>query len=48
MALATIAFSIYDVMGARAYAAFMRLSIITVCYLVVIGALTTLRARRVA
>jgi hypothetical protein len=47
-ALITIAFSLYDVMGRRAYAAFMALSIITVCYVILIGALVTIRLRRVA
>ena len=31
--IATIAFSVYDVMGIAAYSAFMSLSVITVCYL---------------
>ena len=48
IALATIALSLYDVMGRSAYAAFMSLSIITLCYFVVIGALCALRARSVA
>jgi Glycosyltransferase family 87 len=47
-ALLVIAFSIFDVMGRPAYQRFMRLSIITICYLVVIGALAVLRARKVA
>jgi hypothetical protein len=47
-ALAIIAFSLYDVMGRRAYAAFMAMSAITVCYLVVVVALVTLRLRRAA
>jgi hypothetical protein len=47
-ALVVIAFSIYDVMGRASYAAFMALSAITVCYLVVIAALAALRLRRVA
>jgi hypothetical protein len=48
IALCLIAFSIFDIMGRPAYQRFMRLSIITVCYLVVIGALVVLRQRRVA
>ena len=48
VALATIGLSAYDVMGRAAYAAFMAASIVTVCYFVVIGALCTLRARRIA
>lgn len=48
IAVATAAFSLFDIMGRRAYGAFMALSIITVCFLVVIGALYALRVRRVA
>ena len=47
-AVATVAFSLFDVMGRRAYAAFMSLSAISVCFLVVIAALCTLRLRRAA
>ena len=47
-ALGTIAFSLYDVMGRQAYAAFMALSVISICYVVVIGALACLRIRGVA
>jgi Glycosyltransferase family 87 len=47
-ALATIAFSLYDVMGRRLYSAFMMLSIISVCYLVIAASLLTLRQRRIA
>jgi hypothetical protein len=47
-ALLVVGFSIYDLMGRQAYQAFMRLSIITVCYLVIIGGLAALRLRRVA
>jgi hypothetical protein len=35
-------------MGRAAYSRFMALSIVTVCYFVVIAALWTLRARRLA
>jgi uncharacterized membrane protein len=48
VAVATIAFSVYDLMGRSAYAVFMSLSIVTVCYLVVVGALGALRTRGVA
>lgn len=48
IALAIVAFTLYDVMGRRLYGRFMAWSTISVCYLVVIGALVTLRARRVA
>ena len=48
MAIATIGLSIYDVLGRELYSRFMALSIITVCFFVVIGALATLRVRRIA
>jgi len=48
IALCAIGFSIWDVIGRAAYQRFMHLSMITVCYLVVIGALVVLRHRRVA
>ncbi len=48
LAVTTIAFSVYDLMGRAAYATFMSLSIVTICYLVVIGALATLRTRGAA
>lgn len=48
VAVATSAFSLFDIMGRRAYGRFMALSIITLCFLVVIGALYALRIRRVA
>ena len=44
-ALAVSAFSLYDVMGRAAYSRFMQLSVITLCYVVVTGALATLRWR---
>jgi glycosyl transferase family 87 len=47
-ALVVVAFSIWDVMGRRAYTAFMACSIITLCYLVEIAGLAMLRARRIA
>ena len=47
-ALATIGLSVYDLMGRAAYGTFMALSIISICYFVVIGALCTLRARGIA
>jgi arabinofuranan 3-O-arabinosyltransferase len=47
-ALATIGLTVYDLMGRAAYATFMALSILSVCYVVVIGALCTLRARGIA
>ncbi len=48
VSLAVVALTLYDVMGRRAYGRFMAWSAISVCFLVVIAALTTLRARRVA
>jgi hypothetical protein len=47
-ALIVIAFSIFDLVGRAAYQRFMRLSIITICYLIVIGGLAALRWRKVA
>ena len=48
VALAIVAFTVYDVIGRRAYGVFMAISGITVCYLILIGAMATLRLRRVA
>ena len=48
LALAVVAFTLYDVVGRRAYGRFMALSTISVCFLVVIAALAALRFRRVA
>ncbi len=48
IALAVIAFSLYDIVGRSVYARFMALSIISVCFLVVVTGLTALRWRRVA
>jgi hypothetical protein len=48
IAVAVSAFSLFDLMGRPAYAAFMALSIITICFLVVIAALYALRVKRVA
>src|SRR5690349_16661135 len=47
-AIAVVALSIFDLMGRDAYAAFMRLSLITVCMLMQYAALVTLRFRRAA
>jgi arabinofuranan 3-O-arabinosyltransferase len=47
-ALATIGLTVYDLMGRAAYTTFMALSILSVCYVVVIGGLCTLRARGIA
>jgi hypothetical protein len=46
-AVATIGLSLFDVMGRERYAAFMSLSVITICYLVLVAALIMLRARRI-
>ena len=48
VAVGVAAFSLFDIMGRRAYAAFMSWSIVTLCYVVVIGSLWALRRRRVA
>jgi hypothetical protein len=48
LALAVVALSVYDLMGRRAYAVFMSLSIITLCYLAIVAALVALRLRRTA
>lgn len=47
-ALLTIGLSVYDLMGRAAYGTFMALSVISVCYFVVIAALCTLRTRGIA
>lgn len=46
--LTTIGLSLFDLMGRTAYDVFMSLSIITLCYFIVIGALYSLRARSIA
>jgi hypothetical protein len=48
LALVIVAFTLYDVVGKRVYGIFMAASVISVCYLVVISAMATLRWRRVA
>lgn len=48
IAVATIGFSLFDLMGRTAYHAFMRWSIISLCFFVVIAALSTLRLRKIA
>jgi arabinofuranan 3-O-arabinosyltransferase len=48
VAVATIGLSLFDLMGRAAYYEFMRLSIISLCFFVVIAALTILRLRKVA
>ena len=48
IAIAVIGLSLYDVLGRRGYRTFMDWSVITLCFLVVIGGLATLRVRRVA
>ncbi len=47
-ALATIGLSLFDLMGRTAYTAFMSLSVITLCYFVVIGGLYAVRHRNLA
>jgi hypothetical protein len=46
--LAVIGLSLFDVLGRANYARFMRLSIISVCFLIVVVALAALRFRRAA
>jgi hypothetical protein len=46
VAIATVGLSLYDVLGRERYAAFMALSIISVCFLIVVGALAALRRRK--
>lgn len=48
VALTAIGLSVYDIMGRAAYGRFMSLSIITLCYFVVVGGLWGLRRRRIA
>jgi hypothetical protein len=48
VALGIIAFTIFDLLGRVAYAAFMQMSGITLCFFVVIAALAALRQRRIA
>lgn len=48
VALLTIGLSLFDVMGRQVYAAFMGWSVITIAFLVLVGALVVLRVRRVA
>ena len=47
-ALILIGFTLYDVMGRAAYAKFMMLSVVTVCFVAVVAALATLRVRAAA
>jgi len=48
IAMLTVGLSLFDVMGRERYAMFMSWSVITVCFLIVIAALVTLRVRRIA
>lgn len=48
VALAVAALSLYDVMGRQAYAAFMGLAVVTVCYLAIAAVAVRLRWRAVA
>jgi uncharacterized membrane protein YeiH len=48
LTLAAIGLSIFDLMGRARYTTFMSWSVITVCFCILIGALTTLRMRRIA
>ena len=46
--ISIVGLSIYDLMGREAYGTFMAISAITICFLVEVAALITLRFRRVA
>ena len=48
LAVLSIGLSLYDLLGRQRYRAFMDWSVITVCFVVVIVALATLRVRRIA
>ena len=48
VSLATVGFSLFDLMGRTAYYAFMSLSVITLCYFVLVAALYHLRAQSLA
>ncbi|HET7221413.1 MAG TPA: glycosyltransferase family 87 protein [Vicinamibacterales bacterium] len=48
LALLTIGLVVFDLLGRRLYYEFMRLSFISLCFFVVIGALAVLRARKAA
>jgi hypothetical protein len=48
IALIVIAFTIFDVVGRTVYRNAMRFSVMTICYLFVIGGLASLRWRKVA
>jgi hypothetical protein len=45
LTLGVVAFSLFDVMGRAAYARFMGLAIVTVCYLVLFAIAVRVRAR---
>jgi hypothetical protein len=47
-AIAVVGLTIYDLVGRDAYATFMQLSIVTICVVIEVVALATLRFRRVA
>jgi glycosyl transferase family 87 len=47
-AIAIVGLSLFDVMGRAAYGAFMALSVVTLCFVVVVAALCHLRARAIA
>ena len=47
-ALILIGFTVYDIVGRAAYSKFMMLSVVTVCFLAIVGSLVTLRLRAAA
>src|SRR5215471_4940921 len=48
VAIAVVGLTVYDLVGRDAYAAFMQLSIVTICVVIEFAALATLRFRRAA
>ena len=47
-AIAVVGLVVYDLVGRDVYAGFMQLSVVTICVVIEIAALATLRFRRVA
>ena len=48
LAVVAIGFVVFDLVGRKVYYEFMRLSLVSICFFVVIAALTTLRLRKIA
>ena len=47
-AMLTIGLSVFDLMGREQYATFMRWSVLTICFIVIVAGLSSLRLRRIA